>query len=61
MFCKKCGKQFNPKSIGHVDDHMKICSLCWNKELLKKALSNLGRQLAKEFRLERHTEMLEDY
>ena len=61
LLCKKCGKSFNPESVGHVDDHMEICDSCWRKEQLRKALSNLGKSLAQQFRLERQIEMIKNH
>lgn len=28
LCCSKCGRKFNADEVGHVDDHIEICSGC---------------------------------
>jgi len=28
FLCFRCGRRFDEKHIGHVDDHIEICNMC---------------------------------
>ena len=58
MICRICGKEFDPKEgVGHIDDHIEVCPTCYPKfkkmTAIKTTLLEVGRHLAKTYRIHR--------